>query len=254
MYELMEIVKKLKERLVGRKEEAQAKKFMIADMEKCERPREKIFNSGVNSLSNAELLAVLLRSGVRKENVIDMSRRILGECNNSFDVLRGMEAQQLMAFKGIGEEKASTLLAAFEMARRAGENPAEQQPVFSSSDDVVSLMRPVIGRLKHEECWALFLNRRHRLIHKERISLGGVAATVVDPKIVLHKALASMASALVLVHNHPSGAASPGEADIVQTKKIAQAANACDISLLDHIIICSDDYFSFLDNGLMPDL
>lgn len=250
----MGIMRRLKERLAWKKEEAQEKRFMIADMEKGERPREKIFNSGVRSLSNAELLAVLLRSGVRKENVIDMSRRILGECNNSFDVLRGMEPQQLLAFKGIGEEKASTLLAAFEMARRAGETPAEGQPVFASSEDVFSLMRPIIGDLKHEECWALFLNRRHRLIHKERISLGGVAATVVDPRIVLHKALACLASSFVLVHNHPSGTASPGEADITQTKKLAQAAGACDITLLDHIIICSNDYFSFLDNGLMPDL
>lgn len=247
----MKLMRRLKERLSGKKEEAQEKRFMIADMEQGERPREKIFNSGVTSLSNAELLAVLLRNGVRKENVIDMSRRILGECNNSFAVLKGMEPRQLMAFKGIGEEKAATLIAAFEMARRAGESSAGNQPVFASSKDVFSLMRPIIGSLKHEECWALFLNRRHRLIHKEKISLGGVAATVVDPKIVLHKALSRLASAIVIVHNHPSGVALPGEADMAQTKKLAQAASACDISLLDHIIICSDDYYSFADNGLM---
>lgn len=249
----MGIVKKFKECFAGKLEEAQVKRFMIADMEQGERPREKIFNTGVASLSNAELLAVLLRSGMKKENVIDMSRRILSECGNSFAVLRGMEPGQLMAFKGIGQEKASSLLAAFEMARRADGDSSEEKPVFSSSDDVVSLMKPLIGNLKHEECWVLFLNRRHRLIHKEKISIGGVASTVVDPKIVLHKALANLASAFIIVHNHPSGVASPGEADITQTKKLVQAAVACDISLLDHIIICSRDHYSFLDNGLLAD-
>jgi len=223
----------------------------MGDLPSDEKPRERLMRHGASVLSNSELLAVLLRCGTRYENVLQMSRRILGECGNSLSVLRGMEPGQLCAFGGIGPEKASTLAAAFELAARSNREGHENGAVIRGAKDVEALMAPLIAHLNHEECWAIYLNKGNKVVSYERISSGGMGATVVDSRIIIRHAISKGATAFVLVHNHPSGNASPGEADIRQTQRLMEAASTCDISLLDHVVISRCGSFSFLENGVL---
>lgn len=204
---------------------------------------------GVASLDVTELLAILLRSGTRSSSAVDLARKLYAVADYDLRRLATYSYETLSGLGGIGPVKAVTVLAALELARRLTV-PSSAQPLqITSSQDVVQLMRPLLRDLLHEECWVLYLNRANRLLSKECMSVGGLTATVVDSKQILRRALEKSASALVLVHNHPSGEPYPGTADREQTRLLREAVHYFDIALLDHIIVAGDRYYSFCDEG-----
>lgn len=213
-----------------------------------ERPREKLLEKGAGSLSNAELLAILLRTGTGSMNVVDVARELLKKGEGKLNSVARMPVEVLCDIKGIGKDKAATISAAFELGKRyAHESVITNKSSISSPKEVFRLMIPHMKNLDHEECWIMFLNRANYLISKEKISIGGVDSTTVDNRTILRKAIEKKASGIILVHNHPSGSPVPGTADINATKSLDRALKACDISLLDHVIIAEDSYFSFAD-------
>jgi len=216
-----------------------------------ERPREKLIEKGAGALSNAELLAIMLHTGSGKNNAIDLAREMLVGAGGTLNSVSAMPLERLCGFNGIGPGKAATVVAAFELGRRAF---AEQNPVsdkaISNPRDVFRLMIPHLKALDHEECWAVFLNRANLFIGKEMMSRGGLEATVMDSKTIVRRAIEKKASGVILVHNHPSGNARPGAADIRQTEILKKALSTCDISLIDHVVIASDSFYSFADEEL----
>lgn len=226
-------------------------RFTIQEWAQDERPREKFLEKGAESLSNAELLAILIRSGNRDEDAVELARRILGSAGNSLGALRKMEYGDFRKFKGIGCGKALSIMAAFELARRCEmEHPLFQANIHSS-EMAANIVIPLLRDLGHEECWVLYLNKANRLIGKERISRGGMDATVVDVRVIIKNAIARECSHIILAHNHPSGSRGPGETDKAVTQKLKKAALMCDIELVDHIIVAGNGYFSFADEGLL---
>ncbi len=216
-----------------------------------ELPREKMMSKGCEALSNTELLAILLRVGRNGKNAIDVARELLLSGGGSIEALAGMSIDRLCTINGIGPSKAVTIVAALELGRRSvSENTSPSCPTLSSSKAVFRLMQPQMKHLTHEECWILLLNKGNRLISKERISIGGLESTIIDNRIIIHKAIDKNASAVILVHNHPSGNAMPSLPDIKQTESLNKALKTCDIPLLDHIIIAKDAYYSFADEEL----
>ena len=197
-----------------------------------ERPREKMFSKGAEALSNAELLAILIGSGTKKDNVLVVANKLL--------------SHEVMSMDGIGSGRCAAITAAFELGRRCClEDPGLEKVPICDPAMVYKLMIPRMKGLDHEEFWVIFLTRANYVIQKEMISMGGLSATVVDPRTVVRKALEKRASGIVMVHNHPSGNPMPGKDDLEQTGAMRKAAGTFNISLLDHIIICDDRYFSF---------
>jgi len=219
----------------------------ISRWKEDERPREKMLKFGPSSLTDTELIAVLLRSGDMHCSAVDVSRSLLAVSNNSLKKLMTFSADRLMAVSGIGLAKASSIMAAGEIALRVAAEPEEEKPLVHSSSAAARILCPILKNLLHEECWVLYLNRNGRLIGKERISSGGVSSTVFDTRIVLKKALENLASSIILSHNHPSGNPLPGEADRRNTEALKEAAALFDITLVDHIIVSGEKYFSFSD-------
>lgn len=215
-----------------------------------ERPREKMLKSGPASLSDAELLAILLRSGDTERSAVDVAREILLLAGNSLKGLLSISIGELSMVPGIGPAKATSIKAAAELAVRMAGEPAREKPRIRSSSDAAAILSPLLHELDHEECWVLFLNRDYRMTGKERISSGGICSTVFDTRIILKKALEKLSSAIILGHNHPSGNPYPGEADIRNTKALRDAASMFDISLADHIIIAGEKYYSFSDESV----
>lgn len=226
-------------------------KLSIQEWEESERPREKFLAKGGEYLSNAELLAILLRSGSRDENAIDLARKILSAAEYSLITLRRFNFYDFKKFKGIGEGKALSILACFELARRMDMEQAPVQTQIYSSKNAAQAIAPILKDIAHEECWVLYLNRGNKLIGKEKITTGGINSTVVDVKIIIKKAISKLASSIILVHNHPSGNKTPGDHDKIQTKRLKNAAQMCEIELLDHLIIAGDNYYSFSDEGIL---
>lgn len=214
-----------------------------------ERPREKFIQLGRHSMSDTELLAILLGSGTQRESAVDLARRLLSSNKNSLHNLGKLDISDLVSFSGIGPAKAVTLLAAFELGRRRGENQPEGKVKITSSQEAFRLIRPHLTDLHTEEFWIVFLNRANMLLRMEMISQGGMAGTVVDPKIVFRQALNYRASGIILFHNHPSGHIHPSVNDNQLTKKLVAAGSVLDIAVLDHLIIGDNQYFSFADNG-----
>lgn len=226
-------------------------RFTIVDWAKDERPREKFLARGAESLSDAELLAILIRAGNRDENAIDLARKILRGAGNSLKSLSRFSFEDLRKFKGIGVGKALSIMASFELARRGQiENAAPLNQIYSSSVAAENVI-PMLKDLQHEECWVLYLNKSNRLLGRERVFVGGFDSTVVDIRIILRNALARNACHIILAHNHPSGNRYAGEADKIQTAKLKKAAQMCEIELLDHLIVAGENYFSFADEGLL---
>ena len=224
----------------------------IKDLCEDERPREKMMDKGAAALSNAELLAILLRTGTEKMNVIDVAREVLKSGDGKLNEIATMSVDMLCRADGIGPSKAVTVAAAFELGRRcAAENAIDTSTAISSPKTVFRMMLPLLRGLDHEECWILFLNRANFLISKERLSSGGLDSTTLDCRQILKKALEKKACGLIVVHNHPSGSALPGTADIQSTRQLERALKACDISLLDHVVIAQDSYYSFADEELV---
>ena len=216
-----------------------------------DRPREKLLDKGRHILSEAELIAILIGSGSKNETAVELSKRILVNVNNNLNELGKLSVQELMKFKGIGEAKAISIIAALELGRRRKETEFIRKDKITSSKEVYEVIKPLLIDLPHEEFWLLILNRANFVIKKELISRGGVAGTVVDTKIIFKRAVDNYASSIIVCHNHPSGNLKPSEADIKLTKSIKEAGKVMEIPLLDHLIITEHGYYSFGDEGLI---
>jgi len=216
-----------------------------------DRPREKLILKGTKALSTAELLAILIGSGSRELSAVQLAKNILLEYQNNLKELSKASISDLSQFKGIGQAKAISIIAALELSRRKQISAAKELQQIESSNDAYILFSPILADLNHEEFWILLLNRNNRIIGEKQISLGGVSGTVVDPKIIFKIALENFASAIILSHNHPSGNLKPSKQDIAITNKLIVAGNAIEIKVLDHLIISQKGYFSFADEGLM---
>jgi len=217
----------------------------------ADRPREKMLTQGRHALTDSELLAILIRSGTHLETAVELSRRILSQVENDLTRLSRLTVAELAEFKGMGQVKAITIVAALELGRRRRIAEASRTQKISSSKEVADLFIPDLTDLTYEEFWILLLNRANAVIGKHQISKGGVTGTVVDPKVVFKKAVDCMASGIILCHNHPSGNLSPSDADISLTRKISDAGRLLDIQVLDHLIIAGEKYYSFADEGKM---
>jgi DNA repair protein RadC len=216
-----------------------------------DRPREKLLSKGIRTLSDAELLAILIGSGTKEASAVDLAKEILRATGNNLNDLSRMSVHDLKKFKGIGEARAITIVAAMELGRRRKLEEIRHKKQISASRDVYDFFHPFIGDLSHEEFWVLHLSRSNRILAWKKISQGGIAGTVTDIRLILKDALENTASALIICHNHPSGNLQPSEADREITKKIAKAARIMDIRLLDHIIIGEGGYYSFADESLL---
>ncbi|SFN70556.1 DNA repair protein RadC [Paenimyroides ummariense] len=229
----------------------EGKHFSIKNWSEDDQPREKLLYKGKNALSDAELVAILIGSGSRNESAVELCKRILQQNNNQLHQLQKQSIQQLMQFKGIGEAKAITIVAALELAKRLQLSETKELTKIGSSEDVFKLMQPIIGDLPHEEFWVLLLNNSNKVIYKLQLSKGGLTQTVVDIRMLFKTALEHLATALILVHNHPSGQLVASGADKDITQKIKLAGNSLDIKLLDHLIITQTGYFSFADEDIL---
>lgn len=222
----------------------------IADLTKEDRPREKALAKGLDALTTTELIAILLGSGTQGESVVDLAQRLLKESDNKLSELSKRSVRNLVkSFKGIGEAKAITLLSAIELGKRYAQENIEETPTLNTPDKVFATMRYHFADLQHEEFWAIYLNNAKRMISKIRISQGGVSATIVDPKIILRYAIENLATAIILVHNHPSGNLMPSRKDDNQTERIAKAAKLFDIQLVDHLIVAAGNFYSYANEG-----
>lgn len=224
--------------------------FPISQWAEDDKPREKLMLKGKQVLSDAELLAILIGSGSRNESAVDLSKRIISSVAN-LKALGKMSLKQLMEFKGIGEAKAVTILAAMELGRRRGSEDELILDKISSSKSVFDIMHPIIGDLMHEEFWVLYLNNSNKVMYKSQLSKGGITGTVVDSRIVFKTAFEQNAVHIILCHNHPSGILQASDADKQITKKIKEAGKMLDINVLDHIIITENSYLSFADDGIL---
>ena len=216
-----------------------------------DRPREKLLSKGISSLTDAELIAILIRSGTSRESAVDLAKRILNATGNNLNELSRLSVHDLQKFNGIGEAKAISIIAAMELGRRRKLSEVLQKKQITSSRDVFNFFHPFLGDLSHEEFWVLHLSRSNRIIAWKKISQGGIVGTVTDIRLILKDALENMATSLVICHNHPSGNLQPSRADKEITKKISEAAGFMEIRLLDHVILGNDQYFSFADEGLL---
>ena len=225
--------------------------FTIKNWAIDDRPREKLLQKGKLSLTDAELIAILIGSGSREGSAVELSKKILSKNQNNLNLLGKQSVTQLMQFKGIGEAKAISIIAAMELGRRRRSEEAIENVKISSSNSVFEVLQPILGDLPHEEFWILYLNNANKIIETFQISKGGITGTLVDVRITLRKALELGAVSLILAHNHPSGNLNPSEADKQLTQKLKTAAESMDIKILDHLIVTEKSYFSFADEGLM---
>lgn len=216
-----------------------------------ERPREKLIQKGRDSLSNSELLAIIIGSGSKSKSAVTLSKEILETCDQSLSQLNRLSFQQLKNFKGIGSAKAIHIIAALELGNRKQNEEARSTKIIKNSKDSYNILRYNLQDLQTEESWVLYLNRAHAVIYIGRISSGGINNTVIDVRLVYAKALELKASSLILAHNHPSGNLNPSEADKELTKKVKMAGEHLDIKLIDHLIITEKAYFSFCDAGML---
>lgn len=225
--------------------------FSIKNWSQDDQPREKLLHKGKAALSDAELVAILIGSGNRNESAVELCKRILASVDNNLSELGKISIKQLMAFNGIGEAKAISIMAALELGRRRRGKEALEKHIITSSKSVFELLQPLIGELEHEEFWIVYLNNSNKVILKNQLSKGGITGTLVDVRLVLKNALEVGATGLILAHNHPSGTLKPSEADKQITNKLKIAAESLDIKVLDHLIITENAYFSFADESLL---
>ncbi len=225
--------------------------FSIKDWSEEDRPREKLLAKGKESLSDSELLAILIGSGNKNESAVALSKRMLSSVDNNLNTLGKLSIAQLKKFKGIGEAKAISIVAGLELGRRRRSELIEDVNKITSSKAVFEIMQPVLGDLQHEEFWTLFLNNSNVIISKQQLSKGGITGTLVDVRLLMKKALELGAVGIIICHNHPSGTLKISEADKLITAKIKKAATVLDIKLLDHLIITEKAYVSFADKQLL---
>ena len=229
----------------------QEQKYSIKLWAKDDRPREKLLLKGAESLSDSELLAILIHNGTREKSAVDLAKDILQLGKNSLAELGTLSVKELMKVKGIGEANAVTIAAALEIGRRRQMISAMPKLIASSSKEIAAFLQSKLKDLQQEVFAVLFLNQANKVNHFEIISKGGITATIADPKIILKKALEENAVSIILCHNHPSGSTLPSRADEELTKKINEAAKLLDIRVLDHLIVSDSGYYSFADEGLI---
>lgn len=226
-------------------------KLGIKAWAEADRPREKLLLHGRRQLTDAELIAILIGSGSRTETAVDLSKRILGFYQNDLAKIAKLSVKELSKFKGIGEAKAISIVAALELGRRRKEIENETPQKILSSKDAYLMLKPEFEDLPHEEFWILLLNRANFVIGKHFISKGGQAGTVVDPKVIFKVAMEHNAAYIVLAHNHPSGNLKPSAEDISITKKLKESGLLLELPIFDHLIITDHTYLSFADEALM---
>lgn len=224
-------------------------KLNINQWAKEDRPREKMAYLGTEALSNAELLAILIGSGSTDESAVTLMKRVLADCNNNLNSLGKKTLHELMVYKGIGEAKAITILAACELGKRRQAETPEERPDLSSATKIYRHMHQLMQDLDVEEFWVLLLNQHYRLIKKVRISHGGITETAVDIRIIIREAVLANATILAVCHNHPSGSLSPSRADDELTKTIQKACELMRIYFMDHIIVTDGQYYSYHELG-----
>ncbi|PKK38200.1 hypothetical protein BWI96_02595 [Siphonobacter sp. SORGH_AS_0500] len=216
-----------------------------------DRPREKLMLKGKAALSDAELLGILINSGIQQYTAVDLAKLILSSVNHDLNQLAKLSIKELSKFKGIGEARAITIVSALELGRRRKETEPQARVSITSSYSAYQAFRPHLMDLLHEEFWVLLLNRANHVIRPVQISTGGVAGTVADPKLIFRHALEHLSSGIILAHNHPSGNLQPSQADKDLTRKLKEAGKLLDIPVLDHLIISDQKYLSFMDEGLL---
>ncbi|NLZ94506.1 MAG: DNA repair protein RadC [Bacteroidales bacterium] len=216
-----------------------------------DRPREKLMMKGASALSDSELLAILIRIGTKNQSAVEVCQHVLATVDNDLNKLARYSVSDLTKTKGIGPAKAISIIAALELGRRRKNTGVKEIKKITCSRDAYQALYPHLSDLNHEEIWALFLNRSNRVESKMRVSEGGISSTVLDVRLVLREALNRYASGIILGHNHPTNNCMPSEQDIRITAKMKESAKIMDISLLDHLILCGDKYYSFADENMM---
>jgi len=216
-----------------------------------DRPREKLLLKGRSSLSDAELLAILLGTGTKSLSAVDLAKQLLQKAEQNLNNLARLSVNDLTRIKGIGKAKAISIISALELGRRRKETQQTHKPRITSSTDVLEVIKPDLLDLNHEEFWIIILNRANYVLKKTQISRGGISGTVADPKLIFKSAIEQNGSSIILIHNHPSGNLQPSQADITLTKNLKEAGKFMEIPVLDHIIVSDNHYFSFADEGLI---
>ena len=229
----------------------QEHKYSIKQWAKDDRPREKLLLNGAENLSNSELLAILIHNGSKEKTAVDLAKEILKLGKDNLGELGKISIKEMMKIKGIGEAKAITIVAALELGRRRQAAAPLEKSVIKSSSDIASYLQTKLKDYRHEVFAVLFLNRANKINHFEIISEGGITGTVADPRIILRKALEQDAVNIILCHNHPSGSLKPSRVDEELTTKIKEAARFLDITVMDHLIVSEDGYYSFADEGIL---
>ena len=227
------------------------KSLPITEWSLDDRPREKLLLKGNAALSDAELIAILIGSGSREESAVGLAKRVLQHNKNNLNQLARLSINELKKFKGIGEAKAVSIVAALELGRRRRLETALETPKILSSRNAFELLQPVIGDLNHEEFWVLYLNNANKVLRKKQLGKGGFTGTVVDIRVLYKNALEISATSIILSHNHPSGKLKPSQSDLDLTVKIQEAGQVLDIQVLDHLIIAENLYFSFADEEVL---
>ena len=228
------------------------RKFSIKDWAEDDQPRMKLLQKGSDTLSNSELLAILINNGTQNQSALDIAKQLLQTTDNDLQKLAGLSVQEMVKkkIKGLGQAKAISIAAALELGIRRNASGNKKEMV-TQSGDIAHYLRATFEYRKQEVFAVVFLNRGNKITHLEIISEGGITGTVADPRIILKKALEHNATALILCHNHPSGNTRPSKADEIVTQKIKQAAGLLDIHIMDHIIVSNEGYFSFADEGML---
>lgn len=228
----------------------QQPKKSIKDWAPDDRPREKLLTKGSSALSNSELLAILLGSGTKTKSAIEVAKEVLDLAENNLNKLGKLNLYDYMKVDGIGEARAITIAAALELGRRRQATEAKR-PVIQSSADIAHYLQAQLADTNHEVFLVAYLNRSNKIVHTEIVSQGGITGTVADPRMILKKAIEHHAVSMVLCHNHPSGNLKPSKADEQLTQKIKEAARLLDMTVLDHVIVSEEGYYSFADEGLL---
>ncbi|MCJ7935873.1 MAG: DNA repair protein RadC [Chryseobacterium sp.] len=225
--------------------------MLIKYLAEDDRPREKFLHKGKNSLSDSELLAIIMGSGNKDESAVELGRKILKSVNNNWHQLSLLSVKDLMKFKGIGEAKAISIATALEIGRRRAGQEIPERSTIGNSNDAYSILKNQLSDLRTEEFWAIFLNNSNKVIHISQLTHGGISQSIVDVRILFKTALDYFSTGIIIAHNHPSGSLKPSKEDMGITQKIKEAGKTLSIQLLDHIIVTQDSYFSFSDAGLL---
>ncbi|MBC7390736.1 MAG: DNA repair protein RadC [Opitutaceae bacterium] len=223
----------------------------ITDWAETERPREKLLERGINALTDAELIAILIGSGTVSMSAVDLSREILSSVNNDLYKLSALSIKDLQKFKGIGEAKAISIVSALELGRRRKEKETIEKPRILCSKDAYEILKPDLTFLPYEEFWVILMNRANYVLKKVKIGQGGISETTADLRLAFKAAIDNLATTVLIAHNHPSGNLNPSNSDKELTRRFKESGKMLEITLADHLIITDRGYFSFADEGLI---